>query len=253
MGHKASNSQIQEMFREGNLIARALYISSNISNTNDKLGYDLTTFNEELSFLESMKPNEGIHKNVARDGTRNRSATLLAPNVEMNLFHDIGFLYDADKSTVRGYMFHDAVTTSGGAHDEFYNINADKSKEEQLKEVINTRLEKDGLPKIANLKTTIISKEDIKNLVSTLDREIALKDKTHRPMDHKKLDLFVSNIMEEVINRRDNNQKRNSIQENQIRKSYTKNIISNRIKEFFYKVASLFNEKPITQKINRSI
>ena len=103
------------------------------------------------------------------------------------------------------------------------------------------------------MKTAIVSKEDIKDLVSTFDREIALKDKTHHPMDHKKLDIFVCAITEEMANRRDNQQKRNSIQGNEIRRSYTKDIMSNRIKEFFYKVASLFNEKPIAQKINRSI
>ena len=430
MASRASNSQIQEMFREGNLIARALYSGSNIDNTNNHIGYNLEEFNQELSFLHSTKPNEGIHNNVTRNGSRNRSATLLTPNVRMDLFHDIGFLYDADKSTIRGYMFHDSVTTSGGLHDEFYNINTDKSKfepvlskkefldkyqsyrentdntsnehtqynevlgnffsesitglvchndsienklkllqlkhtlvaekgldlpivmmnngkihtwnptlneistlldeskplisklettgkskeeylqefaknlgfrvnikdfnahirpdditilhplefsssevvnyiheltgiekggkflygiEGRLKETINARLERDGLPKISNLKTAIVSKEDIKDLVSTFDREIALKDKTHHPMDHKKLDIFVCAITEEMANRRDNQQKRNSIQGNEIRRSYTKDIMSNRIKEFFYKVASLFNEKPIAQKINRSI
>ena len=132
MASRASNSQIQEMFREGNLIARALYSGSNIDNTNNHIGYNLEEFNQELSFLHSTKPNEGIHNNVTRNGSRNRSATLLTPNVRMDLFHDIGFLYDADKSTIRGYMFHDSVTTSGGLHDEFYNINTDKSKFEPV-------------------------------------------------------------------------------------------------------------------------
>ena len=46
----------------------------------------------------------------------------------MSLFHDIGFLYDADKSTIRAYMYHDSVATSQKNHEKFYNINEDEKK-----------------------------------------------------------------------------------------------------------------------------
>jgi hypothetical protein len=56
------------------------------------------------------KRRDDVHGNVERDGQRSRSATLLVPGLEMEMFTEVGLLYDADKSTVRSYMFEDSVT-----------------------------------------------------------------------------------------------------------------------------------------------
>lgn len=125
-----SDKDLQEMFQDGQLIARALYTESD---RKQKALFNLNFFEEELSHLHSSKK-DGTHKNVERAGQRNRSATLLVPDVRMDLFHDVGFLYDADKSTVRGYMFHDGTTLSPSPDfdKEFFNLNIDKSKLEPI-------------------------------------------------------------------------------------------------------------------------
>ena len=128
--NKVTNKEIQEMFQEGNLIARALY-TDNIRVREGKVGYSFEEFNNEVKFLNSKKQ-DGFYQNVERDGQRNRSATLLVPNVNMDLFSDIGLLYDGDKSTIRAYMYHDSVTVSGTEHDKFYNVNIDKQKFEPI-------------------------------------------------------------------------------------------------------------------------
>lgn len=130
MREKKSNQELQEMFSEGNFIARALY-SPGMKEAEGRVSYDMQEFHNELNFLNSKKL-DGVHGNVERDGQRNRSATMLVPGVNMDLFMDIGLVYDGDKSTIRGYMFHDSVTVSGMQHTDFYNLKDDKHKLEPI-------------------------------------------------------------------------------------------------------------------------
>ncbi len=130
MKRRKTNQELQEMFHEGNFIARALY-SSGMQEVDGQFAYDMQEFHNEDDFLVTKKV-EGVHENVERDGQRNRSATMLVPGVNMDLFMDIGLVYDGDQSTIRGYMYHDSVTVSGTQHGEFYNIKDDKSKLEPI-------------------------------------------------------------------------------------------------------------------------
>lgn len=148
---KLSNKDLQEMFQEGQLIARALYTDVRFSD--EGMRHDLSEIDFEVNTLNSKRLS-GVHENVERHGQRNRSATLLVPDIEMTLFQEVGFLYDADKSTTRGYMLKDAVTTSGMGHGSFYNINQDKekfepilSRKEFVKKYQEYRKETDGTEK----------------------------------------------------------------------------------------------------------
>lgn len=84
-----------------------------------------------FNLVKITKPNikkSEISKCLKRKGQRNRSATLLIPDVRMDLFSEIGLLYDGDKSTIRAYMYHDSKTLSGTLHNNFYNLGVDKNK-----------------------------------------------------------------------------------------------------------------------------
>lgn len=426
---KVSNQEIQELFKEGNLVARALHLPTK----RDDVGYDLSEFENEWRFLGAKKSKEGEHSNVERDGQRNRSATLLVPDVDMDLFSDIGLLYNADKSTIRGYMYHDSVTVSGTGHDNFYNINVDKNKlkpivskkeflgkyreyrketdgterehvkynevlgnffpesvtglvakentpenklkllaakhyfstqnldlpmvimdkgkvttwspdlaeiselleygkaqitqkaskhpektkeqllteyasslgyavsikdfntkitpdnisilnknectskdvidllheatgipkggkfaygiEGRLKEVVNQRLESDGLPKVNNLKNTVIHKQDIENLVSILNDEIAIKNPKHKPLSKKEVQELSSSILTAVHDSKHNKRLGEVVDIQSISKKLSKHLPNSKfskIREFFKKVASLYEEKQISKKVNIS-
>ncbi|MCC5791011.1 MAG: hypothetical protein JJT82_00160 [Legionellaceae bacterium] len=101
--NKLRGSELKEMFNEGRFVARALNVSAL-----KKGKPDLTEAENEVRFLNSKKTNEGEHKNVERHGQRGRSATLLVPGVDMTLFNNVGFVYDADQSTIKAYMFYDS-------------------------------------------------------------------------------------------------------------------------------------------------
>ncbi len=130
MKKNIGGKQIQELFQEGNLVARSLYVGNTTVN-NSEVKSDFQEFENELKFLGNNRK-DGNYKNVEREGQRNRSATLLVPGVDMTLFADIGLLYDADKSTIKAYMYHDSVTTSQVNHEKFYNVNEDKAKFEPI-------------------------------------------------------------------------------------------------------------------------
>jgi hypothetical protein len=120
---------ITELFQEGSLVARMLYTRNQvIKNSTHPFSLNVDSVSEELSYLTQEKHGEGIHQNVERHGQRNRSATLLVPGVEMSLFSDVGLLYDADKSTIRAYMYKDSGTVSQLNHDKFYNNAIDRHK-----------------------------------------------------------------------------------------------------------------------------
>lgn len=122
---KVTPSQLNEMFREGRLIARAIEIytfeenpASNAKWENDQL------FSKKL---------DGIHANVERHGLRGRSATLLVEGINMSLYHNVGFLYDADKTSIKSYMFYDSGTVSSNLNTNcFFNVNIDKKKFEPI-------------------------------------------------------------------------------------------------------------------------
>jgi len=427
---KVSNREIQELFKEGNLVARALRLPTKKGD----VVYDLSEFANEWRFLNTKKSEEGLHSNVERYGQRNRSATLLVPDVDMTLFSDIGLLYNADKSTIRGYMYHDAVTASGTTqHDNFYNINVDKDKlepiiskkeflgkyreyrttadrsarghvkynevlgnffpesltglvaqkntpenklkllaakhyflmqnisdlpmvimdkgkvktwspdlaeisklleyskakiaqeaskhpdktkeqllteyasslgyvvnvenfntkitpdnisilnknecagkdvidliheatgipkggkfsygiEGRLAEVVNQRLEHDGLPKVNNLKNAVINKQDIENLVSILNDEIAIKNPQHKPLSKKEVQELSSAILVGVHDTRHNKNLKEVDIESISKKlsNHLPNSKFSKIREFFKKVVSLFEDKQISKKVNIS-
>lgn len=127
MREKLSNVELEERYQQGRLIARAFRAEAL---HRGKPSYN--KLNEEIEYLYSKKNNEGIHKNVERHGQRGRSATLLVPGVDMTLFDTVGFLYDADLSTVKAYMFRDSQTLSQFDHGQYYNINIDRKKFEPI-------------------------------------------------------------------------------------------------------------------------
>ncbi len=86
--------ELHAMFREGNMIARALNASNNLKVSGEEIGFDVSEFDREMNFLNTTR-SDGVHSNVTRDGQRNRSATLLVPDVPMELFSDVGLVYDA--------------------------------------------------------------------------------------------------------------------------------------------------------------
>ncbi|HAU1531854.1 TPA: hypothetical protein F8S29_00535 [Legionella pneumophila] len=124
---KLSKAEIEEMFQEGRLVARALQVNPLYKG---KPKFD--QLEDELKYLNVKKHEEGEHKNVERHGQRGRSATLLVPGVDMTLFDSVGVLYDADKSTIKAYMFRDSQTMSQALYDEYHNINIDKKKFEPI-------------------------------------------------------------------------------------------------------------------------
>jgi hypothetical protein len=124
---KLSEAELQEMFQEGRFVARALKINPLFQG---KAKYDQAS--DEMKYLHATKSQEGEHQNVERHGQRGRSATLLVPGVDMTLFNSVGFLYDADKSTIKAYMFRDSQTMSQIQHSKFYNVNIDKKKFEPI-------------------------------------------------------------------------------------------------------------------------
>ena len=124
---KLSDAELQEMFQEGRFIARALQVDPLFKG---KAKLDQAT--DEINYLHAKKSQEGEHQNVERHGQRGRSGTLLVPGVDMTLFDKVGFLYDADKSTIKAYMFRDSQTTSQILHKEYYNVNIDKKKFEPI-------------------------------------------------------------------------------------------------------------------------
>ena len=435
MSKKHTENDIQAMFKEGNLIARALYVGGLKQTPEGKVGYDLSEFNKEMQFLYTERKKDGIHNNIERSGQRNRSATLLVPEVPMDLFSGIGLLYDADKSTIRGYMYHDSATMSGMKHqpEKFFNINEDKAKFEpiiskreflakykdyreqtdntpqanteynevlanffpesitglvakdssdenklklleakqlfsekhgldlpmvimddgkvntwtpgieevsqllssskvsiknlsiktgkpkekllqnfcnnlgfgvevkdflqdikpqdikvlnkheltsreligfihkvtgipeggkfsygitgRLKEVVNQRLEGEGLKKVSNLKNLILNKQDIKNLANVLQKEIAVKNPKHQKMNESELSNFSDLIMKQLQDNRTNSKSQKEFSVDDIKNTLSKHIPGNvfsKIKEFFNKVASLFDEKLISTKIERN-
>jgi hypothetical protein len=130
MPKKYTNTDIQEMLQEGNLIARSLYVGRLQQTPEGTVTHDFAEFDKEMQFLHSERRQDGIHSNVERSGQRNRSASLIVPEVPMDLFVEVGLLYNADQSTVRGYMYHDSATTSGTNHhpEKFFNISEDKAK-----------------------------------------------------------------------------------------------------------------------------
>lgn len=122
---KLSNEKLEEMFQDGRLIARILFVDP-FSNVPAKAAED------EYAYLYTERASDGIHQNVSRHGQRNRSASLIVPDVDMSLFGPVGFLYDADQSTIKAYMFRDAQTVSQTNDKNYYNINIDKHKFEPI-------------------------------------------------------------------------------------------------------------------------
>lgn len=107
MKEKLSKTELEEMFQEGRFVARAFQTSVLLKG---KPKYDQVE--DELKYLNVKKNNEGEHQNVERHGQRGRSATLLVPGVDMTLFDSVGFLYDADQSTIKAYMFREQYIES---------------------------------------------------------------------------------------------------------------------------------------------
>jgi len=114
-----------EKFEEGELLARAHY--SNVEVTNKKK-IDINV----SAFLGEMEGIVDTSKDDKRHGNRSASTSLLIPNLNLGLFHDVAFLHDIDQCTVRAYMFKDSVTVSKAADPEYHNINLDKKKFEPI-------------------------------------------------------------------------------------------------------------------------
>jgi hypothetical protein len=127
MKEKLSKTELEEMFQEGRFVARAFQVDT-LSKGKPKYGQ----VEDELKYLNVKKDNEGEHQNVERHGQRGRSGTLLVPGVDMTLFDSVGFLYDADQSTIKAYMFRDSQTMSQINHSNYYNVNIDKKKFEPI-------------------------------------------------------------------------------------------------------------------------
>lgn len=124
---KLSDKELKDLFQEGRFIVRALYADPWVKG---KAKSDQVE--DEIKYLHVKKHHEGEHANVERHGQRGRSATLLVPEVEMTLFNKVGFLYDADKSTVKAYMFKDSQTVSQALYNDFHNVTIDKKKFEPI-------------------------------------------------------------------------------------------------------------------------
>ncbi|MFY9589886.1 ankyrin repeat domain-containing protein [Rickettsia endosymbiont of Halotydeus destructor] len=107
---KLSNKELQELFKESNIIARTGEVS------------------DETKYLHQYRL-DGDYKNMERDGNRGRSATLLVPDVNISLFHTgIGLLYNADESTIRHFMPHDFWTDNARRTEDFFNMKIDSKK-----------------------------------------------------------------------------------------------------------------------------
>lgn len=124
---KLLDNELMDMFQEGRFVARALQADPWFRG---KAKSDQAE--DEIKYLNVKKYQEGEHANVERHGQRGRSGTLIVPEVEMTLFDSVGFLYDADKSTIKAYMFKDSQTMSQALYDEYHNINIDKKKFEPI-------------------------------------------------------------------------------------------------------------------------
>lgn len=119
---------INQLFAEGALIARAIPVK--IERRANP--FNFSEYDAEFSFLGQKRTAEGNNKNVERSGQRSRSATLLVPGVEMPLISSVGILYNADKSTVRSYMYADSGTGFQYDHSGFYNPGNEKKKFAQV-------------------------------------------------------------------------------------------------------------------------
>lgn len=107
---KLSNKELQELFKESNIIARTGRIE------------------DETKYLYQYHQ-DGEYKNVERAGNRGRSATLLVPDANISLFHTgIGLLYNANESTIRYFMPHDFWTDNARRTDDFFNMKIDIKK-----------------------------------------------------------------------------------------------------------------------------
>ncbi|WP_232505524.1 T4SS guanine nucleotide exchange effector RalF [Legionella clemsonensis] len=114
--YELSPEKLQFLLKEGRFVVRGVRIQPGFKDLED-----------ELKYLTTTRMN-GTYKNVERNGQRGRCASLIVPGVKMELFTDIGVVYDADKSTIRAYMFHDGMTSISHGHDNFYNASKDKHK-----------------------------------------------------------------------------------------------------------------------------
>lgn len=156
---------LMELFQNGDLIARALPISDKTGEKGINGALDAGAFDKEMAFLnqdQSLDSKRFIDKDtgnlvinpirlsgqrgkanseenskfkpidraIERSGQRSRSATLLVEDVEMSLIADIGMLYDANKTTIRGYMLHDSSTMFQYDNDQnkLYNTSNEKDK-----------------------------------------------------------------------------------------------------------------------------
>lgn len=72
---------LQELFKEGNLIARALPLD--IPRGDDEYNLDLSYYRDEMHYLNRDRVREG-DGDIERRGQRNRSATLLVEDVVMS-------------------------------------------------------------------------------------------------------------------------------------------------------------------------
>jgi|GEM_PF-6389692 len=110
--HKTTNIELQELFKENNLLVRA------------------TDVKDEMHYLHSGSIT-GNYFNVEYGGNRYRSCSLLVPDVKMQFYgkNPNALLYNADKATIRAYILGDGYTNFSQEKDKklkFHNINKDK-------------------------------------------------------------------------------------------------------------------------------
>jgi len=127
--------------------------------------------------------------------------------------------------------------------------------EGRLREVVNQRLENDGLRKVDNPKNAVIHKQDIENLVSILNDEIAIKNPKHKPLSKKEVQELSNSIFTAVHDSKHNKQLGEVVDIQSISKKLSKHLPNSKfskIREFFKKVVSIYEEKQISKKVNRS-
>lgn len=116
---------VLEKFQEGDLLARAHYSNIEIINKK-KIDINVDAFTGEIGGIVDTS------KDDKRLGNRCASTSLLVPDLDLRLFHDIAFLHDIDQCTVRAFMFKDSGTVSKVADPEYHNVNLDKTKFEPI-------------------------------------------------------------------------------------------------------------------------
>ncbi|MDP3267405.1 MAG: hypothetical protein Q8M40_00005 [Legionella sp.] len=96
----------------------------------------------------------------------------------------------------------------------------------------------------------LFKKEDITSLVSLLDKELSLKDKSHKVMSEQVIEEFANSMSSDI---RLKKLRPETFNENRVLTGETKErSLSSKIHEFFTKIASLFGNNIVSKRVESS-